>query len=165
MICLSSLLVTAASVCTALAVSPPAASLTGEWIITDYQGRFLSVVDTSGKNATPVHGVDDSTVSASKWLFMNTSTTNVFQIINVGTGTSLSYSTLITGGADIHAQIAVNQQATAWTFTPPQGRQVFGFCWRKLFTLLRRLIETNTTHAIRSWPHDVLSNPVSRAHV
>lgn len=143
MVFLSSLLIAAASALAAAAVSHPAPSLTGEWVIIDYQGRFFNLVDTDSKSATPVQGWGDDTVSASQvseslygtgrqscilmpmqWLFVNTSTTNVFEIINVGTASSLSYSTLVTGGEAIRSQIVGNQQITTWSFTPPSGQYV-----------------------------------------
>ncbi|KAJ7783936.1 hypothetical protein DFH07DRAFT_1055044 [Mycena maculata] len=136
MVYLSSLLVAAASALTATAVSHPGPSLAGEWLIVDYQGRFFNLVDTQTGNLSPVQGWNDDSVTASKWLFLNTSNVNEFEIINVGSGTSLSYSTLTSGAEAIRAQIVGNQQTTIWGFTPPSGF----------------LIELDSGNAVTSWP-------------
>ncbi|KAJ6470849.1 hypothetical protein C8R45DRAFT_1104553 [Mycena sanguinolenta] len=104
------------------ATAQPALALPGLWIITDFQGTIFNLVDTQETNATPVQGfnADSGTVTASQWIFVNT-TANEFQIINVGGGSFLSYSTLVTGAEAIKSQLVGNQISTTWLFTPPKG--------------------------------------------
>ncbi|KAJ7147878.1 hypothetical protein C8R43DRAFT_1129435 [Mycena crocata] len=141
MVSFFSLIIAAATIIPAFAVTKPTPALSGEWVITDFQGQCFNLVDTNPASLTPVQGWADKTVTASKvgtvshglscktkkitmrvqWIFVNTSTANVFEIVNVGAGSVLSYSTLINSGEAIRSQIVGNTQATTWKFTPPMG--------------------------------------------
>ncbi|KAF8186161.1 hypothetical protein K438DRAFT_1936856 [Mycena galopus ATCC 62051] len=120
MFSLSSLLLAAVASITATAATLPTPSLTGVWTIVDFQGQFFNLVDTQTVSSAPVQGWGDNTTIASQWLFLN-STANQFQIVNVGAGSFLSYSTLSGGGEAIRSQIVGNPQPRTWTFTPPTG--------------------------------------------
>jgi hypothetical protein len=72
-----------------------------------------------------------------QWLLVDTTTPNLYEIINVGTGNSLSYSTLLNGGQAIRSQIVCNQQQiSTWFFTVPSGLHVFSDISNRKFTHL-----------------------------
>ncbi|KAJ7283201.1 hypothetical protein C8J57DRAFT_1709654 [Mycena rebaudengoi] len=123
-----------------------APALAGQFVIADYQDRIFNLVNTNSANLTPVQGWNDRAVSASRWLFLNTSTPNVFQIVNTGTGTFLSYSTAPASASAIRAQIVGNQAPSLWSFNPAGGP----------------LIETVSGRAVTSWPVGASgSNPLT----
>ncbi|KAJ7916771.1 hypothetical protein B0H13DRAFT_2269789 [Mycena leptocephala] len=149
---LVSLLVSSAYALTAVAVAVSNhTALAGEWAITDYQGQFFNLVNTQTLSLSPVQGWPDKTVPASQWLLVDTTTPNLYEIINVGTGNSLSYSTLLNGGQAIRSQIVCNQQQiSTWFFTVPSGL----------------LIESKSGLAVTSWPiGSSKSNPLTLEQV
>ncbi|KAJ7495370.1 hypothetical protein FB451DRAFT_1164108 [Mycena latifolia] len=96
---LSVLLLPIITATVAAAVTRPSPSLSDQWAIVDFQGQCFNLVDDQTQSLTPVQAWrPDSTVTGSQWLFLNTSTPGVFEIVNVGTASWLSYSTLPTGG-------------------------------------------------------------------
>ncbi|KAJ6583190.1 hypothetical protein B0H10DRAFT_895644 [Mycena sp. CBHHK59/15] len=131
----------------AAAATCPAPALPGEWLISDYQGQVFNLVDTNTANlrVTPIQGWGDPTVTASKWLFIPTSDTNMFEIVNVGTASFLSYSTLFIGSEAIRSQVVGNQVATQWSFNTSGGQ----------------IIEHSSGLAATSWPVGASSSNVN----
>ncbi|KAJ7658420.1 hypothetical protein B0H17DRAFT_1145640 [Mycena rosella] len=125
---LLSLLVALTASTTIATVVQPSPALSGQWTIADFQGQYFNLVNTQPTSLTPVQAWRDPTVTASQWLFVNTSTSNVFEIVNVGTGSWLSYSALVTGGEAIQASVVGNQQSTTWRFTQPTGMLIETSC-------------------------------------
>ncbi|KAJ6612120.1 hypothetical protein B0H10DRAFT_2053564 [Mycena sp. CBHHK59/15] len=108
------------------AATCPAPALPGEWLISDYQGQVFNLVYTNPANLRVTPG----------WLFIPTSDTNMFEIVNVGTASFLSYSTLIIGSEAIRSQVVGNQVATQWSFNTSGGQ----------------IIEHSSGLAATSWP-------------
>ncbi|KAJ7283199.1 hypothetical protein C8J57DRAFT_729894 [Mycena rebaudengoi] len=133
----------------AVSTTAAAAPLAGQWLITDFQNRVFNLVGTKSANLTPVQGWVDPTgsVSASRWLFQDTCTANVYQIANAGTGTFLSYSTAPDPVAAIRAQIIGSHAPSLWSFNAAAGGP---------------LVETASGLALTSWPVGASgSNPLT----
>ncbi|KAJ7283209.1 hypothetical protein C8J57DRAFT_1217679 [Mycena rebaudengoi] len=146
MVHILALVLSALGAVSAAAAATPAPAAAVGFLIVDYQSQVFNLVNTNSANLTPVQGWPDQKPTASIWDLVDTATPNVYQIVNRGTGTSLSYSTAPTASSAIRAQIVGNKTPSLWRLDPAGGP----------------IIETVSGLAVTSWPVGAsFSNPLT----